>query len=47
MNIDGSINRISFCNTLIRVCKNHVYESDELLNSYEYKSVFSIVKMLI
>ncbi len=46
MNIDGSINHVSFCNTLIRVCKNHVYESDELLNSYEYKSVFSIVKML-
>ena len=43
---DGNVKDVVFCNTLIKVHKNHIYESNELLDSYEYKSVFSMVKML-
>ena len=46
MENNGNVKDVVFCNTLIKVHKNHIYESNELLDSYEYKSVFSIVKML-
>ena len=44
LNSDYSIKEITFCNSLIKIHKNFVYESDDLLKDKDYTHIFQIVQ---
>ena len=43
---DNNINMISFCNSAIKVKKNYIYESSELLQNEQYQMLYRVVKGL-
>ena len=45
--IEGDkINMISFCNSSVKVKRNYIYESTELLDNEQYKTLYDVVRRL-